>query len=320
MQEISPQTPEQRRRKIGAGVREAIDNQLDRVGPGTRVYQVAKRTIVGVFSDGFIHAGNLAFLTLVTLFPFVIVMAALAGVFGRSEDTLRAVGGMLATLPPTVREVVRQPILDVLTARTGNLLLVGGLIGLWTVGGYIETIRDILRRAYGTEFTQAFWKYRLWSIGIIVVSVILVMISFVAQVVLTAAESFIYRLLPFAQDALTLIGFSKLIPIAVLWLALYALMWSLTPSRYRYGKYPKWPGALFVTLWWQLIIQLLPLLLYGLENYDLTYGSLAGVIIALSFFWFVGLGFVFGAHLNAALAEPRADGLDANDGAVAEAA
>jgi membrane protein len=39
-------------------------------------------------------------------------------------------------------------------------------------------------------------------------------------------------------------------------------------------------------------------------GYDLTYGSLAGVVIMLLFFYVIGLGLVFGAHLNAALAEP----------------
>jgi membrane protein len=38
-------------------------------------------------------------------------------------------------------------------------------------------------------------------------------------------------------------------------------------------------------------------------SYDLTYGSLAGIMIALFFFWLVGLGMVVGAELNAALAE-----------------
>ncbi|MEO6581554.1 MAG: hypothetical protein ABIN68_01950, partial [Sphingomicrobium sp.] len=38
-------------------------------------------------------------------------------------------------------------------------------------------------------------------------------------------------------------------------------------------------------------------------GYSLTYGSLAGVMIALLFFFVIGLGVVMGAELNAALAE-----------------
>jgi membrane protein len=299
VQEVSPRSPEERRKH-------PIGRALEQLGPGSRVYEVVKRVAVGVFNDGFIHAGNLAYLTLLTLFPFFIVTAALASLFGRGADTARAVASFLGTLPPVVRTLLEQPIQDVLTARTGALLWLGALIGLWTVGSFIETIRDILRRAYGTPFSNPFWQYRLTSMAIIVASVVLVMLAFSAQVFLTAAEQFIYRLVPFADDAMTWINISKLVQIFVIWFALYLLIWSLTPSRYRFGDYPKWPGALFVALWWYGALTLVPVIIARFSSYDLTYGSLAGVIVALIFFWFIGLGIVIGAHLNAALAEPTA--------------
>ena len=54
----------------------------------------------------------------------------------------------------------------------------------------------------------------------------------------------------------------------------------------------------------------LPPLLRSVFAYNLTYGSLAGIMITLFFFWLVGLGMVVGAELNAALAEapPRKKG------------
>ncbi len=72
---------------------------------------------------------------------------------------------------------------------------------------------------------------------------------------------------------------------------------------YREQRYPKWPGALVVTLWWIGVTLSLPPLLRSVFSYDATYGSLAGMMIALFFFWLVGLGMVVGAELNAALAE-----------------
>ena len=85
--------------------------------------------------------------------------------------------------------------------------------------------------------------------------------------------------------------------------SLYLLFYSLTPKRYRTRGCPKWPGPLFVTIWWLATTALLPVVLASLGGYDLTYGSLAGVIIGLTFFFIVGLGVVIGAELNAALAE-----------------
>jgi membrane protein len=299
VQEVSPISPEERRTHPGG-------RALDERNPWSAAYEVVHRVVVGVFKDGFIHAGNLAYLTLLTLFPFFIVTAALASLFGRGEDTMRAVASFLNTLPPVVQALLAKPIYDVLTARTGALLWLGALIGLWTVASFIETIRDILRRAYGTPFSAPFWQYRLSSMAIIIASVILLMLAFSAQVFLTAAEQFVYRLVPFADDVASWINISKLVPLFVIWFALYLLIWSLTPSRYRFGGYPKWPGALFIALWWYGALTLLPGAIAWFGDYALTYGGLAGVIIALLFFWFIGFGIVIGAHLNAALAEPTA--------------
>jgi membrane protein len=277
--------------------------------PGSRAYEVMKRVVVGVYSDGFVHAGNLAYLALLTLFPFFIVTAALAQLFGRGPDTLAAVANFLHTLPPDVANVLRKPITDVLAARSGSLLWLGALVGLWTVGSFIETIRDILRRAYGTRFSRSFWHYRLGSVVMIVVSVIMALTAFSAQIFITAIAEFVTRLLPFAGDFASLIRLSRLVPGAVLFAALYALFYSLTPAKYRYSNCPKWPGALFVAAWWMLTTMALPAVLGMLGEYDLTYGGLAGVIIALIFFWVIGLGVVFGAELNAALAETPETGL-----------
>jgi membrane protein len=302
VQDVSPRSPEERRRH-------PIGRALDELGPGSAVYEVCKRVVTGVFQDGFIHAGNLAYLTLLTLFPFFIVTAALASLFGRGADTMLAVSTFLNTLPPVVQSLLEKPIHDVLNARTGMLLWLGALIGLWTVGSFIETIRDILRRAYGTPFSNPFWQYRLTSMAMIILSVVIMMFAFSAQVLLTAAEQFVYRLVPQASDVTAWIGVTKLVPLLVIWAAFYLLIWSLTPSRYRFGSFPKWPGALFIALWWYGALTLLPMILAQFSGYDLTYGSLAGVIVALLFFWLIGLGIVIGAHLNAALAEPTAKSL-----------
>lgn len=308
MQDVSPLAPEQRARRIDRA-KAGIDRHLAKVSPGTYPFEVAKRVVVGVYSDGFIHAGNLAYLALMSLFPFFIVMAALAQILGRDGDSLHAVTTFLHTLPPRVADVLAKPIGDVLAARSGMLLWLGGFVGLWTVGSFIETIRDILRRAYGTRFSKAFWRYRLASAAIIVASVILLMLAFSAQIILTGAEEFVVRLLPFAEDVAGWIGLSQIAPAVALFGALYFLFYSLTPSKYRFSPAPKWPGALFTAVWWMGTTMVLPKVLGLLGGYDLTYGGLAGVIITLLFFYLVGLGLVFGAHLNAALAESPEAGL-----------
>ncbi len=294
---MTDESPEARRKR-------PFEKHLTEMRPGGRIYTVFRRAAIGVYTDGFIHAGNIAYLALLTMFPFFIVMAALAQLFGRTPDVQHAVYGFLATVPPSVRQLVAQPINDVLAANNkGALLWLGALVGLWTVGSFIETIRDILHRAYGTKPSKGFWHYRAGSILIIFVSVVLAMSAFSAQVVLTGVEQVIWRLLPFAKDVQPLINLSRLAPLLMLAAALYAMFVTLTPLKYRISACPKWPGALFTAIWWMAVTMLLPVVVAAFGGYGRTYGSLAGVIVTLLFFWLVGLGLVFGAHLNAALAE-----------------
>ena len=302
MQTVSPQSPEARRKRL-AKARARFDKQYARVKPGTRPFEVMKRVAIGVYSDGFIHAGNLAYLALVTVFPFVIVAAAVARLFGQGEGGMQTVMALLQTMPPDVADVLRKPIGDVLQARSGNLLWLGAIVGLWTTGSFIETIRDILRRAYGIPYSRPFWEYRLSSIGIIIASVLLALLAFAVSILLSGVEQFVSRLIPGADDIVGLFTLFRIVPALVLFGALYGLFYSLTPSRYRKGC-RKWPGPAFVTVWWIATTALLPVVLSSLGGYDLTYGSLAGVIIALIFFFIIGLGVTVGAQLNAALAEP----------------
>lgn len=281
-----------------------------RVAPGTKPFDVAKRVLVGTYFDGFIHAGNLAYLALIALFPFFITATALFSAFGQDAEGARVLDSFIAQMPPTVRDALADPIHEVLQARTGPLLWVGALVGLWTVGSLIETIRDILRRAYGTQLMRSFWEYRLGAIGVIIGAVILLLLAFSFQVFITGVDQVITRILPDRIDHVATVTVSRILTATVLFSACYLLFFSLTPPPYRTGKYPKWPGALFITLWSGGVTAGLPWVISTLFTYDLTYGSLAGVMIALFYFYLLGLGVVMGAELNAALAESPAESHD----------
>ncbi len=273
------------------------------MGPGTKAWEVAKRTLVGTYNDGFIHAGNLAYLAMLAIFPFFILGAAVFSAIGEESERAATINAVLYALPPVVANVIEPVARDVIQARSGWLLWAGAFVALWTVGSLIETIRDILRRAYGTEATMAFWEYRLLSAGVILAAVLLLMLSLMAQFVIGAAQEIIQAYFPDLIDRVADLRLTRIVPAFGLFGSLYLIFYTLTPSKYRRSRYPKWPGVLVTTLWWIAVTTIMPAVLGNFFTYDLTYGGLAGVMIALFFFWLVGLGVVIGAELNAALAE-----------------
>ncbi len=306
MQDQHPLSPEDRRKKLAADTAAYGPHVAQKLDCPPSPWEITKRIAIGVYNDGFIHAGNLAFLSILALFPFFILATAIAQLLGQSADGARTVATVLATLPPQVRTVLADPIKEVLTVRTGNLLWLGAAVGLWTAASYIETIRDILRRAYGVKFSAPFWTYRLLSSALILAAVLVLMAAFGATVVLSSIQHVVVERLPGSSGLATTLGFYRIAPAVALFVTFYFTLLALTPSRYRKLTCRKWPGALLITIWWIATAELLPMTLSLLGGYEITYGSLAGVMIALIFFFIIGLGVVTGAELNAALADPGA--------------
>jgi membrane protein len=305
MKDVSPQSPEARRKRL-ASMEAAFGHAVvAKLKPRHHAWEVLKRVVIGVYNDGFIHAGNLAYLALLALFPFFILAAAIANLLGQTESGALTVATILSQLPPDVAATLKAPVREVLTARTGPLLWLGAVVGAWTAASFIETIRDILRRAYGVSFCAPFWEYRIGSIGMIFAAVLLLMFSFALSVMLSSLQHAIEAWVPFADDVAGTLTLYRVVPALALFGTIYVLFYALTPARYRKRGCHKWPGALLITVWWLATVELLPLAIRMVGGYSLTYGSLASVMIVLIFFFMVGVGLVAGAELNAALAEVR---------------
>lgn len=270
--------------------------------------EVFKRVLTGVYNEGFVHAGNFAYLSLLAVFAFFIVAAAIAGLFGQTQTGIELIQAFFQTVPPRVSAALSGPIESAMTARSGPILWFSAAVGLWTTTSLIETIRDILNKSYGTQSHRPFWHYRLGSIAVVILAVFMAMFAFSAQVLVSALGEFWDDIFPRDVALPTIISIGRLVPFLLLFATIYILFKTLTPSKYNIKEHPKWPGAVLVSVWWLVCTAIFPLFLSKVANYDLTYGSLAGVMVALIFFYLIGLGMVSGAQLNAALANTKETG------------
>jgi membrane protein len=91
------------------------------------------------------------------------------------------------------------------------------------------------------------------------------MLSLIAQFLIGAAQQVIEVYVPRLNDAIDDLSLVRFVPALVLFVSLYLLFYSLTPAAYRKRRYPKWPGALLVTVWWAAVTAALPPLLHGVS-------------------------------------------------------
>src|SRR6478736_237781 len=110
MRDISPASPEARRKRL-ASMRAAFGTEVEeKLKPKVTAWEVVKRVANGVYAD------------------FFILAAAVAHLLGQSQDAQLTVFNVLRRLPPNVADTLRGPIGEVLNARTGPLLWFGAIV------------------------------------------------------------------------------------------------------------------------------------------------------------------------------------------------
>ena len=286
---------------------------LGDVRPGD-VRAALKAALLSVWHHGPAQAGNLAYLSLLGLFPFFVLVVMVAGVFGRTEDGMRAIVEVMAVLPPSVAALLNGPVSEVVAERaSGGLITFGVLVIFWTVTSYADAVREIIRDAHGDRPRPAVWRHRARSLLVVLAAVLMMLVALAVQLLLGSLEAAMRALVPVSVLPDIGLGLKIILPAGSLYLGLCVALYGLTmPGRRHWSS--TWPGALVIALGWILVTMAMPPVLVQFGRWSLAYGSLTGVIVTLIYFWLLGLWLIFGVHFNAALAKAVQSRLKADDG------
>lgn len=256
--------------------------------------------------DGWAIASHIALSTLMAMFPFMIVVTALAAFFFGSKDLAdEAAHILLEAWPPLVAGPISDDITGVLTNARGDVLTFGVLFALYFASSGVESLRIGLNRAYNMAERRPWWLLRLESIlyvligavAILAFSFLVVLAPFLWEQILHFAP----QLLPFSG----IITFARyVVAVMVLIIALSVIHSWLPAGRRNLGEIA--PGIVATLLLW-----LIAGAVFGryLAEYAFAYVSmyagLASAMVALVFLYVCASIFVFGGELNSTIVKVR---------------
>lgn len=272
------------------------------LAPFWRVLQPFVQAIAGFLEDeGLMMAGHLSFITLLAFFPFLIFLVALAGFLGRTEAGTELVAVMFHIMPPLVKQGLEGPIMEVLNQPRGDLLTIGILFTIWTAGSGLEAVRHVLNRAHGAIEYRPLWRRRATSLSFVVLFSGLIVIGLTLLVLGPIGYTYIEEWFDLSPDwAIAFVGLRFGLT-SVIFMMTVVVLYQILPAR-RLRLRHTFPGAALVIVLWMVAAAGFSHYLGAVGGYDVTYGSLGGIIIALLFFYVVGAIFILGAEFNAALA------------------
>lgn len=268
-----------------------------------RHLNLLKAALVNFLANGdMVLAGNMAFLGMLGVFPFIIFLVTLSGLFGQSEIGTEAIQFLFENLPNDIVFAIRGPIENIIAASSGGVLTVSVLFAIWTAASALEAGREAILHSYRVDRRPPFWQRRLESLGVILLAGIAGFTGMLIVILGPAATLAARAIVPtpdFVDNIWTWLRLG-LTP-SLLFLALLGLYLALSPRGAFVRKYHV-PGAILALIVWIAAGAGMSYYLANFANYDLTYGSLAGVVVTQLFLYILSAGFILGSELNVAYA------------------
>jgi membrane protein len=255
--------------------------------------------------DGWAIASHIALSILMAVFPFLIVVTALAGFAGSTNLADEVARLLFAAWPRQVASPIASEIHNVLTTTRGGVLTLGAVFAVYFASSGVESLRIGLNRAYGLREQRGWWLLRLESIGYVLISalalLVLAFLVVLGPLIFKAAAKYAPWIEPLeAHYDVARFGIGGL----VLAVALFILHMWLPAGRRRLGKV--WPGiAATLVLWLACGFAFGHYLADFAYTYVTYYAGLASAMIALVFLYYSAWIFVYGGELNAAIARVR---------------
>ena len=277
-----------------------------------------------IYHEGVEYAGYMAFLIMLSIFPFLIFCVAIIGYFGASighqteANIIRILHSLIAegeigyvmdALKPRIDEIIQNPPQEFVT------LAIIGII--WTASSIFDALRNILNKAYRIKAKRTYIARRIMSVIEFFIAVAFVMIILAALLVLPVFFSFMEKyfnvmsyyvsvrripefLILFNSDTKqfrsVLLGVFSIILIFSLYCLLPSIRQKISESIF---------GTILTFLFWNILSYAMKFYISYFPQINFIYGSITGIIVALLSFYFCSLAFIFGAELNYSIAQYR---------------
>jgi membrane protein len=261
------------------------------------------RTVREFKEDKLQHwAAALTYYAVLSIFPALLVMVSLVGLFANPDRVTRVLTDTIAQLgPATAAKTFQGPIESITSNRgaAGVMFVVGIVAALWSASGYVSAFADACNSIYEVEEGRPFWKLKPLQLGVTLVVILLAAIVALALVLSGPIVGALGSSLGIGDGVLTAWRFAKWPAMVVLVLLIFGVLYYAAPNARVSGVRWVTVGALLGLVAWAVASVAFALYVANFGSYDKTYGTLGGVVVFLLWMWITNMAILLGAELNA---------------------
>lgn len=252
-------------------------------------------------------AAGLTYYGVLSLFPALLALVSLLGIFGQPEKTTAALLDIVQGIAPgSTVDMIRQPVEELTTSPAAGFALVIGLAtALWSASGYVGAFGRAMNRVYEIDEGRGFVKLRGTMLGVTLLSVVIVAVLAAMLVISGPVAEAVGGVLGLGGVFLTVWNIAKWPVIVLLVIVIIAVLYYATPNvrqpRLRWMSI----GSFIALMAFVLASLGFGFYVANFSSYDKTYGAIGGVIVMLLWLWILNMSLLFGAEFDAEMERGR---------------
>lgn len=256
----------------------------------------------GINEDNLLgRAAELAFNLILAIFPLMIFLLSLFGLFASHRTALvhNFFSYFSAFLPPAAFELFTNTVREIIQATGGGKLTVGLVLTLWFASGGMSSMMSTLNGVYRVQESRSFLKYRAIALGLTLAIAVLVMSALLLVLVGGHLSNLIGARFGAQSAVLMVWRMVQWISVLVFLSLAFSLIYYFGPNVDEQHWYWITPGSVVGVLLWLAASGVFRSYLHFFNSYSRTYGSLGAVMILLMWLYVTGLAFLVGGEVNA---------------------
>jgi membrane protein len=254
-----------------------------------------------VAEDVTTNAAQVAFYFIFALFPLLLVLLNIIGIFLGAADGVRdeLFAYLQQVVPSSAIKLIKETITELTAEGGGGKLTFGLLLALWSASAGVDNIRIALNDVYDLEETRPWWKYKLMSL---LLTLGIAMLIFLALGVIFYGGQFLNVLfspLGFQIDSYYILTAFSIVVVGIALILSFALLYNFAPNHDPFEWHWISPGAITAIVLWIVLSLGFRVYLHYFDSYSKTYGSVGAIIVLLLWLYLTAMVILIGGIVNA---------------------
>ncbi len=248
-------------------------------------------------------AGQFAYFSLLSIFPFIIFINALISSLDLSGELVTEISSEI--FPLQIAEVIGSYIEYITGLGSGfGVISVGVFVALFSASKSVRSLSIAINLAYEITEKRVFWARIILSV---ILTFILGIVIILCLVAVTIGREWIYRiilLIDIPVSWITGISVGKWVIVFSAFLVILTLVYYVIPLR-RVKLISVLPGAILAIALNFLLTYAYSIYVAYFSNFSVLYGSMGIVLLLALWLYLVGVFIIMGAEFNSVLGEMK---------------